>query len=338
MPKTILPKALRAGDQVRVIAPANSYAIIGEEVRRLARERFEREMDLEVTFGKHVEEKDRYGSSSIAHRLEDLHEAFADKKVKAVITVIGGFNSEELLSRIDWNLIKKNPKIFCGYSDITALNNAIFAKTGLVNFSGPAFSSFGMKRGFEYTLEQFKKVAMSAHRIQVLPSHHWSDDAWYMDQEKREFVASKGPQTLQAGKARGHVVGGNLSTMILLGKEYMPKLAGSILFVEECHEGESDKVQIMRQFGALTRIEGFNKIKGLVFGRFQKATKWEAEDFKELLARRSAMLPKNIPIICNADFGHTTPFFTFGIGGTAEILADSKGAQIYLEPIVRESK
>lgn len=333
---TILPKALKAGDEVRVIAPSRSLALIGGEVRKFAAERLERELGLKVTFGRYVEEKDRYVSSSVEHRLHDLHAAFADKNVKAVLTVIGGFNSEELLSGVDWGLIKRNPKIFCGFSDITALSNAIFAKTGLVTFSGPHYSSFGMKRGFEYTLEQFKKAVMGAHRWQVLSSSHWSDDAWYLNQDKREFIQNPGLTVLNPGKAKGHIVGGNLSSLILLGREYMPKLEGAILFVEECHEGEMDTVVIMRQFGALTRMPGFGKIKGLVLGRFQKQTNWQMEDFRELIARRPELANRDIPIVCNADFGHTTPFFTFGIGGTAELIAHDNGAQLFFEPFVKE--
>ena len=283
-----------------------------------------------------MEERDRYTSSSIKNRLQDLHEAFADKNVKAVLTVIGGFNSEELLSGINWDLIKKNPKIFCGFSDITALSNAIYAKTGLVAFHGPHYSSFGMKRGLEYTMEQFKKAVMGGHRFQVLPSGHWSDDEWYRDQEKREMIANTGLKTLKPGKAKGTIVGGNLSTMILLGREYMPKLDSTILFVEECHGGVKDIQGFIRNFGALTRLPGFGKIKGLVFGRFQKATRWEMEDFKELLSRRSLLAERNIPIVCNADFGHTTPFFAFGIGGTAELVAGAQEAQLFFDPFVRE--
>lgn len=333
---TILPKALKAGDEVRVVAPGNSLAIIGAETRRIAGERLQNELGLRLSFGKHVEVKDRYGSSSVEQRLEDLHAAFADKNVKAVLTVIGGFNGEELLAGLDWSLIKRNPKIFCGFSDTTVLSNAIFAKTGLLNFSGPAYSSFGMKRGFEYTLEQFKKAVMGAHRWQVLPSSHWSDDAWYLNQDKREFIQNPGPKVLKTGKAKGHIVGGNLSSLILLGREYTPKLEGAILFVEECHEGEMDTVVIMRQFGALTRMPGFGKIKGLVLGRFQKQTNWQMEDFRELIARRPELAGRDLPIVCNADFGHTTPFFTFGIGGTAELIAHDNGAQLFFEPFVKE--
>ena len=152
----IFPNKLKIGDEVRVIAPARSLAIISKENREIANKRIE-ELGLKISFGKHLDEMDDFASSSIESRIEDLHEAFSDKNVKAVFTVIGGFNSNQLLKYIDWDLIKNNPKIICGYSDITALNDSIFAKTGLVTYSAPQYSTFGQKLYFDYTLDYFKK-------------------------------------------------------------------------------------------------------------------------------------------------------------------------------------
>jgi muramoyltetrapeptide carboxypeptidase len=106
-------------------------SIISSSARSIASKRLE-EMELKVSFSKHCEERDIFDSSSLESRLEDLHEAFADKNVKAILTAIGGCNSIHLLKDLDYDLISKNPKILCGYSDITTLQNAIFAKTGLV--------------------------------------------------------------------------------------------------------------------------------------------------------------------------------------------------------------
>lgn len=107
----IVPKKLVGGDQVRVIAPSGSLKIIAEENVNHAVSSIEA-LGLKVTFGKNVNEVDIMGSSAIASRVEDLHEAFSDKNVKAILTVIGGFNSNQLLSYIDYDLIKNNPKIF----------------------------------------------------------------------------------------------------------------------------------------------------------------------------------------------------------------------------------
>ncbi|VVB74629.1 LD-carboxypeptidase [uncultured archaeon] len=187
----MIPAKLCEGDEIRVISPARSMSIISEETRNLANERFA-QMNLKVSFSKHVSEIDEFNSSSISSRIEDFHDAFSDKSVKAILTTVGGFNSNQLLKFIDFDLIKKNPKILCGYSDITALANSIYAKTGLVTYSGPHYSSFGIKYGTEYDIDYFKKCLMSKNSFKVMQSETWSDDKWFLDQEKRTFVKNPG--------------------------------------------------------------------------------------------------------------------------------------------------
>ena len=128
----IVPEKLKKGDEVRVIAPSQSMRILGKDCIEIAKKRLE-DMGLKVTFGKNVMNSmsDNYNCASIEDRIEDLHEAFRDTNVKAIMTAIGGFNSNQLLDYIDYELIKENPKILCGFSDITALLEAIHAKTGL---------------------------------------------------------------------------------------------------------------------------------------------------------------------------------------------------------------
>ena len=119
----MIPAKLKKGDEVRVIAPSRSMVILGEDCKKIATERLEA-LGLKVTFGKYVMEADSdYLCTSVEHRVEDLNEAFKDKNVKAILTVIGGFNSNQMLDYIDYEAIKENPKIFCGFSDITALSN-----------------------------------------------------------------------------------------------------------------------------------------------------------------------------------------------------------------------
>ena len=179
----MIAEKLKAGDEIRVIAPARTMSILGNDCIELATKRLE-DLGLKVSFGKHVKEFDPDSmSASIESRIEDLHEAFRDKNVKGILTVIGGFNSNQLLDYIDYDLIKENPKILCGFSDITALCNAIYAKTGLVTYSGSHYSSFGMKKGFEYELEYFKKMFFQSEEVEVKSSEEWSDDAWFIDQE-----------------------------------------------------------------------------------------------------------------------------------------------------------
>jgi muramoyltetrapeptide carboxypeptidase LdcA involved in peptidoglycan recycling len=153
--KVIYPRKLVPGGLIRVLAPARSRAMVTEhDHSALIEERFAR-MGLLLSYGAHVDERDNLDSSSVASRVADLHAAFADPEVAGILTVIGGFNSNELLPYLDWDLIAANPKILCGYSDITALQNAIFARTGLVTYSGPHWSSFGMRDHFEPTRKWF---------------------------------------------------------------------------------------------------------------------------------------------------------------------------------------
>ena len=111
----------------------------------------------------------------MASRVSDLHAAFADPQVACILTVIGGFNSNELLPRLDWDLIAANPKIFCGYSDITAVQNAILARAGLVTYSGPHWSSFGMRDHFEQTQRWFAQALFDQGPIELRPAQAWTD-------------------------------------------------------------------------------------------------------------------------------------------------------------------
>jgi len=171
----MIPNKLKQGDEIRVIAPSRSLSIISENTRSIANKML-KELGFKVTFGKHVEECDDFKSSSIKSRIEDLHDAFRDKNVKAIFSVIGGFNSNQLLKYLDYDLIKKKPKILIGFSDTTALQNAILKKAGLVTYSGPHYSSFGMLKGFDYTLEYFKKCLMQSKPFDIISSKEWSDD------------------------------------------------------------------------------------------------------------------------------------------------------------------
>ncbi|MDO8503078.1 MAG: LD-carboxypeptidase [bacterium] len=318
--KTIPPK-LQNGDIVRVIAPSRSLSIISQELRDIAKRRFD-ELELQLTFGEHVEEKDSFASSSIESRIADLHDVFSDNSVKAILTVIGGFNSNQLLDYIDWDLIKKNPKIICGYSDISALNNSFFAKTGLVTYSGPHYSTFGQRLYFDYTLEYFKKCLMSDESFEILASSKWSDDQWYKNQETRDIITNDGFWILTEGHVQGTVLGANLCTFNLLqGTQYMPNLEESILFLED--DSESQPHSFDRDLQSLIHLPDFEGVKGIVIGRFQKESNMTFDLLKQIIKTKKKL--NNIPVIGNVDFGHTDPKITFPVGGTAslEVSGDS---------------
>ncbi|MDY4842288.1 MAG: LD-carboxypeptidase [Alphaproteobacteria bacterium] len=321
----MVPQVLKAGDEVRIVAPARGLRLIGRDSREIAKARFE-EMGLKVTFGRNTTDEnwDMFGSTDVEKRAEDLNEAFGDKNVKAIFTVIGGSNSNQLLPYLDYELIRQNPKIFCGFSDITALLNGIYAKTGLVTFSGPHFSSLGMKKGAEYTLENLKKMILGDQKNEIKPSDAWSDDLWFINQEDRTFIKNEGWQVINAGKAEGTIVGGNLGTFdLLLGSSYRPAFEkNTVLFVEECFTSEAtDAGSFERNLQALIYQPDFENVSGIVIGRFQKASNVTKEKLEYIIKSKKAL--DRMPVIANVDFGHTTPLLTLPIGGECSLDAES---------------
>ncbi|MBU2592796.1 MAG: S66 peptidase family protein [Patescibacteria group bacterium] len=318
------PEKLSEGDEVRVIAPVMSLAIISEETRKIADKRFE-DLGLKLSFGKHVEETDEFVSTTIEARVEDLHDAFDDSNIKAVLTVIGGFNSNQLLRYINWDLIKSNPKILCGFSDVTALNNSFYAKTGLVTYSGPHYSTFGQELHFEYTLENFEKCLFSSESFAINSSDNWSDDPWYQDQKNRKLVENEGWLTINKGETEGTIIGGNLCTFNLLqGTEYFPSLKDSVLFLED--DEESQPHHFDRDLQSLIHLPVFGGVRGLVIGRFQKASNMDHAKLRKIIGTKQEL--KNIPVIANVDFGHTDPKITFPVGGEVNIFATDTSQEI----------
>lgn len=327
----MIPNKLKAGDEVRVIAPSRSMVILGEDCKKIATERLE-SLGLKVTFGKHVMESDPdYMCASIESRVEDLNEAFRDKNVKAILTVIGGFNSNQILDYIDYDAIKENPKIFCGFSDISALSNAIHAKTGLVTYSGPHYSSFGMLKGFDYEMEYFKKMFFQEEEFEITSSNEWSDDAWFIDQENRTFFSNEGMFVINEGDAEGDIVGGNLCTVNLLqGTEYMPDISNKVLFLED--DDMAGKIYLMefdRNLQSLMHMPEFKTVKGIVLGRSQVATAMTKEKWIKLIKNKKELA--SIPVVAGADFGHSTPIFTFPVGGRAKVSAHGNDIRITIK-------
>lgn len=319
----IYPQKLQAGDEVRVIAPAKSFKpSFNEEKKLLAVKRLEA-IGLKVSFGKYVSEVNEFESTTIEHRIEDLHDAFADKNVKAILTVLGGSTSNQLLKYIEYDLVKNNPKILCGLSDITALANAIYCKTGLVTYSGPHFTIFGASNVVEYTIDYFKKCLFSDDPVEVEPSETFCDKRWDTEENKNE-----GYWIINQGKARGKSIGGNLLTFkYLQGTEFTPDLNESILFLED-NEKENFRA-FENQLQSLINQPDFGGVKGIVIGRFQKGSGMTRDLLTTIVKTKKEL--DNLPVVANIDFGHTTPMITFPIGGEVEI---SVGSEVVLQ-IVR---
>ena len=141
------------------------------------------------------------------------------------MTTLGGYNSNGLLKHLDYDLIRENPKFFCGYSDITALNNAIYTKTGLVTYSGPISLHLEWRKYRVYNRLLLKCVT-SNEPIEVLPSETWSDDSWYIDQGNREFIKNEGYVSIHEGEATGDIIGGNMARELTARYTIYAKLKG----------------------------------------------------------------------------------------------------------------
>ena len=307
----IFPPKLARGDEVRVVSPATSLAFIPEEQRAISVERLGG-FGLECSFSENAEVRDEFESSPVAARVSDLHAAFSDPNVKGLLTTLGGYNSNQLLGHLDYDLIRENPKVLCGYSDITALATAIHSRTGLVAYYGPHFTAFAMQLGVEYTVKGFERCVMNEAPFEVEPADRWSDDAWYADQDDREFVPNPGYRIINEGSAEGSLLGGHLGTLCLLfGTSLMPDPDGKILLLE-CDD-ETQPFHFDRQLKSLIHQPGFEGVRGIVFGRFQRASNMAPETLETII--RSKRELDGIPVVADASFGHTTPQFTFPIGG-----------------------
>ena len=319
--KTIYPNKLKSGDTVQIIAPSSSISTLKKTFQNTAKKVFEKELGLKVVFSKNAFEKNMLGSSSLKSRIDDLNDAFSDKKVNAILCARGGFNANTLLKYIDWGNIQVNPKPLCGFSDITVLANAIYAKTGVVSYLGPNFASFSAKEGVSYVVEYFKKCLINKDPFEIFPSK--------MAGEKTiSFKKNKGLEVLQEGEAEGILIGGHLSTLNLLqGTEFMPSLKNTIVFIETDDFGnEKAFVEFERDLQSLLHLPDAKFIKGIVFGRFQKASTITIKKLEFIISSKSEL--QNIPIIANADFGHTQPIATLPIGGTVKIEAQKNNTRI----------
>jgi len=311
----VIPEKLRKNDEVRVIAPSRSLAIITSDTREIAKSRFI-ELGLNLSFSKNCEVIDDFSSSSIEERINDLHDAFLDKNVKAIFTVIGGHNSNQLLQYIDYSIIKNNPKIICGYSDTTAISNAIFHKTGLITYSGPAYSTLGMLKGIEFSLDYIKKCLFTNNPFEINNPKQWSDDAWFMDQENRKFIDDEGIKIFNHGIAEGKIIGGNLCTLNLLqGTEYMPDIADAVLFIEDDELTFPENFD--RDIQSIIHQKDFDKVRGIIIGKFQKDSEMPENLLKKIIKTKREL--ENIPVLYNVSFGHTTPHICFPIGGHVKI-------------------
>ncbi len=294
------PRQLRQGEEIGVIEPAGH--VLDTELKAVIK--------LLETFGHsvvlapHLYDKQGYMAGDDEARLEDIHAMFNNNRVRAIFCARGGYGTLRILDRIDYSILRKNPKILVGYSDITALLLAIYKKTGLVTFHGPVIKEF-TKRTIG-NLESFLNLVSSNGLLEL------------------ELA---GGRCLKSGRATGVLLGGNLSLIChLVGSTFMPSLKGAILFIEE--KGE-DLYRIDRMLTHL-RLSGIlEELGGLVAGSFQDCG--DRASIDRLLLDTVSEL--NIPLVTGLPVGHGLINVSLPIGLQAAIDADKMTLQI-LEPCV----
>ena len=159
-------------------------------------------------------------------------------------------------------------------------------------------------------------MILGNQKNEIKPSDVWSDDLWFINQEDRTFVKNEGWQVINAGKAEGTIVGGNLGTFdLLLGSPYRPVFEKhTVLFIEDCFTSEAtDAGSFERNLQALIYQPDFENVSGIVIGRFQKASDVTKEKLEYIIKSKKAL--DRMPVLANVDFGHTTPLLTLPIGG-----------------------
>jgi len=317
-PQLVKPRRLRKGMTIGLVTPA-SNAPENEGVR-FAIDVIQ-SLGFKVKEGKHLYKRNEYLAGTDQERAEDVNRMFADEQVDGIFCVRGGWGSPRILPYLDYDLIARNPKVFMGYSDITAILNALLTKTGLVGFHGPI-----AKQNFtEYTLAEFKKVLMLPRTSTIIaaPPPFESREGWVEEENRLTRFAP--------GKARGKLVGGNLSLLTkLIGTPYEPNFDGAILVLED--EGESP----YRIDGLLTHLWLAGKLQqvaGIAIGKFTD-TDYALNTFsvEEVIEQRC--VPLGVPVIGGLMIGHVEDMTVVPLGVEAELDVDA-GTLRLLEMAVR---
>ena len=304
----MIPTKLKKGDTIGVIAPSNyiekdDLEYINASIALMEASGFK------VKFGKYVFEDTLGYGTSPEKRAADINWAFTDGEVKAIMCVKGGEDSNTTLDYIDYEMIKKHPKIICGFSDNTSILNAIHEKTGLVTYHGPTFKSLtSWETGYAYFAENTESLIMG--------------------EPEDEYT------TIQAGQATGELVGGNLSlfTKLVCGK-YAVNVQDKILFLEElgfeaAPEMVNSNIYYLKQNGV------FDRIAGLWIGNYEHPSKVSIEK----IIKNAIEDEYKFPIIKSDNFGHIDKKIIIPIGTKAEINTNEKIKIKFVENCVDEGK
>lgn len=302
----IKPKALKKNSTIALIAPAGPIT----ELQLARAQENLAEMGFKSTFTEKILEKKGYLAGSDEIRLNDLHDAFLNDKADAILCIRGGYGCSRIIDQVDYELIKNHPKIFIGYSDITALLNAIWQKTGLITFHGIVGTSVFTN----YTKQQFKNIVSNQ-------STHYE-------------IHTNNPEDLNIiskGSCTGQLVGGNLSIInSLIGTPYAVDFENKILFIEEVNEAP---YKIDRMLTQLLLNGNIKNAAGIILGKFNgcdidniEITINNSLSLSEIFNNRLENI--NIPVLSGFSFGHVKDQAMFPIGIMASF--DTSESSVHL--------
>ncbi|MBS3125593.1 LD-carboxypeptidase [Candidatus Woesearchaeota archaeon] len=326
----IKPKKISRGDTIALLAPSGGLGGLFPHRVDSAKRALEK-LGFKVKEFPTARKFQDGKAGTPDERIKDLHDAFSDPSIKAIMCTIGGLCSNEIIGRLDYELIKKNPKMFCGYSDISILHHAIARRTGLVTFYGPAaMTQFGeFPEPLPYTVEHFLKATTSTKPVGTIkPSEKWTDET-SLDWSKkldltrpRNLYENEGHIWLKEGKATAPIIGGCLSSIMQLkGTPYDFDSTGKILFVETCEGQDFTKGEPLGYADAhimdLRNAGVFDKIKGLVVGRPFGYSAEDRKKFVDIIAKHVASY--NFPVLVNVNVGHADPIITIPLGVTVTL-------------------
>lgn len=299
----IKPPRLKEGDRIALVAPGSyiSEKELQDSVTNLS------DLGFQVTFSEKLTLQHGYFSGTDQQRADDLMDMFERDDVDAIMCVRGGYGCARILPLLDYSVIKKHPKILIGYSDVTALLYGIFRKTGLITFHGPvATSTFN-----EFSVSNFKKVLMNPEtKVKFYNANPSSDDNIY------------GVKTIVSGKAKGRLIGGNLSILVsLIGTKYDVDYSDKIVFIEEIGE---EPYRIDRMITQLIQADKFKNAAGVMMGIFSKCEPKEKDpSFSKSFSLMDVLLDRfsgmNIPVVYGMSFGHVKDKFTIPFGALSEL-------------------
>lgn len=324
---------LRKGDAIGIFSPSSPATAT-------AVKRYERGKNYLISKGFRLIEgslcgkRDFYRSGSIVERVSELNDLIRNPDVRCIMSSIGGMNSNSLLPYIDYDALRKDPKIIIGYSDVTAVLFAIYAQTGLVTYYGPAVvSSFGELPPYvDETFNYFESVVTDKEALPyVLPTPDiWTDEFIDWDSQDRSKKGTENKLvTVHCGKAEGRLIAGNLNTIEgFWASEYFPKIRkGDILLIEDSLK---DAATIERSFAMLKLNGVFDLIGGLVLGKHEQFDD-RGSGRKPYEILEEVMGDISIPVLAEFDCCHTHPMLTVPIGSFVLLDADSQQMTILKE-------